>query len=319
MVKYSLYMLLGLFLLTGCQKELCMDHHHDGMKLNVRFDWAGETPSTVKGMILLLYPEDGSAPLRFTFSDPQGGTISVTSGNYRALCLNDNELLRLENTDDWNSISVTTGETNVVSSAAFGGATNAPRAPSAEEERVLREPPLLYTATNTEVYVKATDEAQELRFTPKMPLSIMQIRVEDVENVEYIQTVSGAVTGLSSSLCLTSLKPSADHCTMPVQMHVTADGALEGTLRYFGHCPDPSHELSHALSVYTMLIDWSKQQSNYNISSQLHDTTHPGGEDEPQNAEVIITEMNLPEPRPAEGGFQADLNEWSIDNIDIQM
>lgn len=321
----SLFIIGAALLLASCHKDICMDHHHDGMKLRVEFDWTDLNPTTVQGMTLLLYPVEGGSPLRFPFSDINGGTISVTSGTYRVLCVNDDELLRLENADNWETVSVTTGETELISRSAFNNTRSSiPRAEGTEEEPVLREPPLLYTDTCTNFYVKATEETQVLRLTPKMPLGLMHIRVEDISNLQFLQTVSCAVTGLARSLNLTSLKPSDDDCTMPVNLYVTPDNVLEGSLYYFGHCPVLEH--AHNLCLYTMLIDTSKQANIYDVTPQLHPDPDPGGGNpggepggEDKNPNILIPALPLPTPQPAEGGFVLQLDEWNTQSINIKM
>lgn len=315
----TLFILLTAVLLISCHKDLCLDHHHDGMQLQVQFDWAGTAPSAVSGMTLLLYPAEGGAPLRFPFADVYGGTISVTSGSYRAICINDNELLHLQNTESWETVSVTTGETDIISRSAFAMTrASVPRASGTEDERVLREPPLLYADTCSMLTVRATEAEQVIRFTPQMPLGIMHVRIENVQNLIYLQTASGAVSGLSSSLNLSTLKPSEDHCTVPVALRSTTDGALEGYLRFFGHCP--ADELKHILTVYTMLIDTSKQANNFDVTGQLH-PEDPSGEhtDQDKNPDVDVEELDLPKPQPAEGGFDIVVDEWTVNDIGIKM
>ncbi len=311
----TIFIMAAALLLVSCHKEICYDHHHAGQHLQVIFDWGELDPTTVHGMTLLLYPEDGSAPLRFPFADIQGGTISVTSGTYNALCVNDDELLHLQGEESWETVSVTTGETGLVARAAFNNTkSDIPRAQGSEEEPVLREPPLLYTATRLNFYVKAAEETQILRLAPQMPLGQIYVRVEAVENARFLETLSGVVTGLSSSLSLTTLEPSDDHCTMPVNLTLTEDGYLEGWLNYFGHCP--TTELPHSLAIYTMLIDTSKQANIYDITEQMH----PGeGKEEDKNHEVIIPVLPLPTPEPAEGGFDINLDEWNTTSIEIKM
>ena len=318
----TLFILLAAVLLTSCHKELCYDHHHEGMSLNVQFDWAGTAPSSVSSMTLLLYPIEGGAPLRFPFSDVYGGSISLSSGTYRAICVNDDETLQLINTDNWETVSVTTSETDIISRSAFGMTRAAiPRASGTEDERVLREPALLFADTCSLLTVKATTTGtnQTIRFQPKMPLGMMHVTVENVENLEYLKTVSGAVTGLSSSLNLSTLKPSVEHCTMPVALRVTANGSLEGYIRFFGHCPHPEDALEHILTVYTMMVDNSKQAANFNVTSMLHHDNGSGETESDQNPDVTVEEYTLPTPEAAEGGFDIDMDEWSTTDIDLKM
>jgi len=300
-------------LLTSCHKEICMDHHHDGMKLAVTFDWGEQDASSVKGMQLLLYPEDiTSPPLRFSFSDINGGTISVTSGNYKILCINEEETLQLINADNWETVSVTTGEVGIISKAAFNNTrASVPRATGAETEIVLREPPQIYTDTCPSFYVHAVEETQTLTLTPKKALGQIHVKVENVDNAVFLRTVSGAITGLASALNLTTLQASETTCTMPISLQLNEEGNLEGDLYYFGHCPAEAY--THTLTIYTMLIDTSKQANEYDITKQMHP------EEDEKNHKVLIPSLPLPTPEPAEGGFDLNLDEWSTHTIQIQM
>ena len=294
---------------TSCHKDLCYDHHHAGTNVRVEFDWDGDTPSDVSGMTLMLYPNTGSAPMSYNFS-PQGGNIATVSGEYRAWCTNNSDQLRTQDTSEWEAASVTTTQTEALSRASFGNTRNVPRAAGTEDEPILSEPPYLWADTATTVDIRAIEETQIIRFKPLMPLGLLRIRIEDVTNVEFIQAVAGTVSGLSSGLSLSTLVASESHCTMPISLYVTDDGAIEGTLRFFGHCPLESHP--HMLTVYTLMQDGTKQYSTFDITAKLHDSPdqlHP---------EALITGLRLPEPLVIDD-YAPDLEEWQEGYIDIPM
>lgn len=298
---------------SACQyKELCYDHAH-AVDLTVGFDWGGQDATSVRSMSLLLYPEDGSAPLRFPFSDIRGGKISVPARIYNVLCMNDDELLHLQDANSWESVSVTTGETSLVSRAAFNNTrVSVPRAKGSEQEFVLREPPLLFTDSQAQFQVRYIDESQTLQLAPEMPLGQIHIRIEAVENSQYIRTLSGSVSGLASSLDLTTLQPSGEPCTMPISLTLADDGHIEGWLNYFGHCP--SGVQNHSLTVYTMLVDGTKQANVYDITAQMH-----AGTQTDKKLEITIPLLPLPTPEPVEGGYDISLDDWTVTSIDIKM
>ena len=260
-------------------------------------------------MSLMLYPKTGSAPMSYNLT-PEGGSIATVSGEYRALTVSNNDQLKILSTDNWETAAVTTGSTEVLSREAFGNTRNVPLAADSEGEPILQEPPYLYADTATAVDIRAVEETQVIRFKPVMPLGLLRIRIEDVSNLQYIQSIAGSVTGLSSSLNLSTLTASDDHCTMPISLHVTDDGAIEGTLRFFGHCPLESHK--HTVTVYSMMQDGTKHYSTFDVTQQLHnspDELHP---------EALITGLPLPEPLVIDE-FDPDLEEWHEGYIDIKM
>ena len=87
-----------LSLLAACEhKDLCYDHSHT-TQVEVVFDWTEAPDADPATMSLYLYPEDGSEPMRYEFTDRTGGTITVPIGVYDALCVNsDKETHRIQN------------------------------------------------------------------------------------------------------------------------------------------------------------------------------------------------------------------------------
>lgn len=305
--------LLPLLAMLSCQKELCYDHTHGGQVLRIEFDWGWQTPDDVKGMTVLLYPEAGGAPVRYDLAGRSGGVVNITSGRYKALCVNADDRLLLTGTDSWETVAVTTAETEALTRSYFRDTRTAiPRARSAEGETVRQEPPQLYTDKLLTVDIRAVEGVQVIRFTPVMPLGVLHVRVENVVNAAFVEAVSGTVSGLSSSMSLTGLEPSGDHCTVPVSLHLSDDGALEGTLYFFGHCPS-DEDLSHMLTIYTMLIDGSKQYTTFDITTQMH------GAEDPLHLEALIQELPLPKPQPIDGGFDPSLDQWEVNPIDTDL
>lgn len=73
------------------------------------FDWTEAPDADPATMSLYLYPEDGSEPMRYEFTDRTGGTITVPMGMYDAICVNsDKETHRLQNKERTETFEVTT-------------------------------------------------------------------------------------------------------------------------------------------------------------------------------------------------------------------
>ena len=123
-------------LLTACEhKDLCYDHSHT-TQLEVVFDWTEAPDADPATMSLYLYPEDGSEPMRYEFTDRTGGTITVPIGVYDALCVNsDKETHRIQNKEHMETFQVTTGDTRTLRGALSTRSETAPLARGAEEER----------------------------------------------------------------------------------------------------------------------------------------------------------------------------------------
>ena len=82
------FLLMMAELLSSCEhKDLCYDHPHR-QNVEVMFDWSADPEANPATMSLYLYPEEGGDPIRYEFTDKNGGNISVAAGTYRAICVN---------------------------------------------------------------------------------------------------------------------------------------------------------------------------------------------------------------------------------------
>ena len=82
------FLLMMAELLSSCEhKDLCYDHPHR-QNVEVMFDWSADPEANPATMSLYLYPENGGDPIRYEFTDKNGGNISVAAGTYKAICVN---------------------------------------------------------------------------------------------------------------------------------------------------------------------------------------------------------------------------------------
>ena len=74
------FLLMMAELLSSCEhKDLCYDHPHR-QNVEVMFDWSADPEANPATMSLYLYPEEGGDPIRYEFTDKNGGNISVAAG-----------------------------------------------------------------------------------------------------------------------------------------------------------------------------------------------------------------------------------------------
>ena len=100
-LTFILAALLCLFATSCTHKKLCYDHTHT-RDINVVFDWNKAPDANPRSMSLYLFPEDGGKPLRYEFTNKNGGKIRVVAGNYKALFLNsDTRNITIQNEDEF--------------------------------------------------------------------------------------------------------------------------------------------------------------------------------------------------------------------------
>lgn len=295
---------------ASCQKDLCNDHVHS-TEIDVRFDWSLTKPDGASSMYMVLMPVSGESMTRQeqTFGDTDGGTMVAARGRYHAIALNRNGSLNEIHLDTYEGAYATTSATDVVSTKTFhGGIKSAPLPAGSTSSDVRSQPSPLYADTCS---VFAVDNAhREHVMQPKRLVDTIDVRVEGVENLEYVIGMSAAISGMNSAVSLSRLEPMDGLCTVPMELEATGATSIGGRVLTFGHCHG-SQQKQHVLTIYTMLVDGSKYYFNYDVSGQMHLT---------DSAHIVIDIPKLPVPLPTHsGGFQPEMGDWEEREIDVAM
>ena len=295
---------------ASCQKDLCNDHVHS-TEIDVRFDWSLTKPDGTSSMYMVLMPISGESMTRQeqTFGDTDGGTMVAARGRYHAIALNRNGSLNEIHLDTYEGAYATTSATDVVSTKTFhGGIKGAPLPAGNTSDDVRSQPSPLYADTCS---VFAVDNAhREHVMQPKRLVDTIDVRVEGVENLEYVIGMSAAISGMNSAVSLSRLEPMDGLCTVPMELEATGATSIGGRVLTFGHCHG-SQQKQHVLTIYTMLVDGSKYYFNYDVSGKMHLT---------DSAHIVIDIPKLPVPLPTHsGGFQPEMGDWEEREIDVAM
>lgn len=301
-------------LLTACEhKDLCYDHSHT-TQVEVVFDWTEAPDADPATMSLYLYPEDGSEPMRYEFTDRTGGTITVPIGVYDALCVNsDKETHRIQNKERMETFQVTTGDTRTLRGALSTRSETAPRARGAEEERNVLEPEALWSDHAERLDIHPETGVQKIVLIPRQRVNTCSVEVRNVDNLRYVSAVSAAVTGMAGGWlagvdCLTEEK-----VTIPFELNISSDKTLmTGRLSFFGHCPKVDG--THKLMIYAQMSDGQTYYYEEDVTDQLHDPAQ-----DPTHIVIVIDKLPLPKPITGGGGLQPTVKDWQEVHIDLPM
>ena len=304
---------------ASCQKDLCNDHVHS-TEIDVRFDWSLTKPDGTSSMYMVLMPISGESMTRQeqTFGDTDGGTMVAARGRYHAIALNRNGSLNEIHLDTYEGAYATTSATDVVSTKTFhGGIKGAPLPAGSTSSDVRSQPSPLYADTCS---VFAVDNAhREHVMQPKRLVDTIDVRVEGVENLEYVIGMSAAISGMNSAVSLSRLEPMDALCTVPMEMEAMGATSIGGRVLTFGHCHG-SQQKQHVLTIYTMLVDGSKYYFNYDVSGKMHEIEPEKPDDPEVPAHIVIDIPKLPVPLPTHsGGFQPEMGDWEEVEIDVAM
>lgn len=301
-------------LLTACEhKDLCYDHPHT-TQLEVVFDWVNAPDANPATMSLYLYPENGSEPVRYEFTDREGGTINVPVGIYDALCVNsDKETHRMVNKSLMETFEVTTGDTRTLRGALSTRSETAPRARGAEEERNALEPEDLWSDHAERLDIGSETGVRRIVLTPKPRVHHCSVEVRNADNLRYVTAISASVTGMAGGWLPGIDELTDEKVTIPFEVTISADKTLvTGQLNIFGHCPKEAGE--HKLMIYTQMSDGNTYFFEEDVTDQFHDPAQ-----DPTHIVIVLDKLPLPKPITGGGGLQPTVKEWQEVHIDLPM
>lgn len=327
-MKRLSHILLLIFLCVACEhKELCYDHSHV-VPVEVSFDWTDAPEAQAKSMSIYFFPVEGGEPMRYEFTDMEGGVIRVPAGHYHVITINsDTEYVRYRNKESFQTFEVYPRDADMLTSlSSFGLKSDEviPRAPGTEEQRIAYEPDMMWSDRMMDLILEEGEVDVALPLKPKSIVEKYQIRIDDVENLKYANEIGGAVTGMAAGYLLGTGELSTECVTHSVELRMSEDRtALTGEFYTFGHCPDEEHQTEHHFTVYSLLSDGTKWYYTFDVTEPVHelDRQEPeeGEEGKPEIKEILLEGLPLPKPITNGGGFQPEVGDWNTEYVEIQM
>jgi len=312
--------LLCLLLFTSCiHKDLLVEGRV--VNLNVAFDWQKAPDAQPAGMTVLFYRQDDSSaePIRYDLSGMLGGTVQLAPGLYQAIAYNyDTETIlyrgsSIETLEAYTRISSLEEGTQLSPTRA-----QMPRAVSTEHEPIILEPDMLWGAVSEPLALTGYEEEQSLVLQPVLRVREITITIHNVPNLQYTGQFGGALSGLASSVWMSTGQVGGDCATQAFPVYVLDETTLQMHFRIFGHCPHRDNGVinTHLLTIYAILADNSKWYYTQDITDQMHDINQ-----NPDDTHIYIELDELPLPKPIVNGsgFQPTLDNWQSVDINVGM
>lgn len=218
----------------------------------------------------------------------KGGYSDIREGNYQLIMYNnDSEKIRFRNVDTYDAHEAFT---NQISRPSY-------QSPVSGEE-TYAQPDMLWLDRINEFDISSRSAV--IRFKPRQMVKLYSGRVE-VEGLEHVQEVRGAVTGIIGSLNLSSGK-SNEPATLFFDAGIRSD-SVYFNFRSFGTFYTKSTPIKHYL-VLEFLLPKGIVQRNIEITHQM-DSLLNGGYIK------INTEISVPpDTTGTDGGFNANVGDW---------
>lgn len=300
-------------LATSCtHKELCYDHSHV-VEVNIGFVWEKAPLATPQSMSVYFFPEDGREPLRYEFTDHNGGRIRLSRGTYHAICLNsDTRNIRVDDKYLFESFCITTREGGSMYGLSTYGITanEVPKAKNTEDERVAVSPEMLWSGSIANIEVK--DQDQDIIFYPERRTVNYTVEIRNVQNLKWVNAVSGTISSMSGGYLPGPDCISEECVTIPFEAIMDRDKSiLTGAFTSFGHCP--SVQKPHYITIYAVLADQSMWYYTFDVTEQVHKA------EDPYEIHIVLEELPFPKPVVNGGGFKPEVGEWNSVEIEIKM
>lgn len=304
--------------LSSCQhKDLYMEEDMTS-QLQVVFDWNNATDANPESMAMYLYEEDGHNPMRFIFSNKNGGLIRAPFGTHHAICMNaDNtDWIRVRNNENIETFEIYTQDATVIGSRADDSSTSIlPRPEGTENERIATTPQMVWGSRSNNISITPHDGMQTITMYPQECVCHYIVDVYDVKNLEDIEssaveaTLSGMAEGYNHG------QQSATDNTVSFKFNLignAADENLHGEFLTFGECP--STIAKHYLTLYMVLTDGSKWYHTFDVTDQVSQAA------DPTHVHIMVWGLDLPEPPKSENAeLNTNVNDWQAINVEMQM
>ena len=329
----SIILLASLLLLTSCEyKDLCYDHSHWAY-LRTQFDWTQSPAANTQGMTVLYYGQDGDEPIRYDFSGMKGGMVPLQPGTYRQVAYNnDTETILYRHTESLETIEAYTRQSSIEEGTQLTR-SGMPRASGTEDEPVILEPDMLWTAASEAITVQSNGDTARITMQPVERVYEVVVTIHNVPNLQYTGQFGGALSGLAPSINVATGELGEGSVTEAFGCQTIDATTLQMKFRIFGHCPHHVEGVtnSHLLTVYAILADGSKWYNTQDVTTQMHDASkNPDGYVDPTNPDdpdnrgsyhIYIEEEELPVPKPIVNGsgFQPTIDGWQGIEINVGM
>lgn len=295
-------------------KELCYDHSHV-VEVNVEFIWNEVPAKSPASISVYFFPEEGGEPLRYEFTNPNGGRIRLEHGAYKAICLNsDTRNVSIRNRNHFESFLISTKDaTSMYSLTSFGiNTANIPKSATVEAERYALAPELVYTDCDTDIQISLLDENPTVQFYPKLITRNYTFEILNAPNLKWVHGVSGTISSMSDGFSPSNGALSEECVTIPFDSYMnSSESTLTGGFTAYGYCPDIQQH--HEFVIYAVLSDNSKWYYTYDVTEQIHNAP------DPFNTHIVLDHIPIPKPVANGGGFKPSIGDWNSIEIEIQM
>lgn len=276
-------------------------------RLEVKFDWRNAPEANPGSMVFYLYEKDGNSPLRYIFSDINGGEIKAPFGTRHAICLNADidGWGKVRNRENIETYEIYTPDAEALSAQRLRS-EGIPRAEGTENERLAATPGMLWGTRTNDIRIVPHEGTQTITMYPHECVCHYIVDVFDVDNLEGVESTEVDATLSGMAEAYNHGMQSGNETPATMAFTLTGDDtakSLHGEFLTFGECP--TNKVNHYLMVYTVLSDGTRWYRKFDVTDQV--TSAP----DPTHVHIIVRGLDLPRTvDPGHTSVKPDVNEW---------
>lgn len=313
---------------TSCIYEY--DDCPDRLSLQIVNDWSEDPSASPGGMAYIFFPDDGGAPWRFDFPGSTAGSVGLPVGNYSFMSYNDDTANMLFSEDsgygEYEAYTATAQLLGAIPASERGSILPLGHDP---DERVVLPPDMLWGCAynNVELHYDGvrhttTGIAQpgaQTVFSPDFILTALQrrltahytFRIEDIENLSGVSSMSAALDGMAGSLTLASGEKGCYPSTLSLKAAPLSATTAGGDFYTFGIPPSP--DAANILSLFVVIKDGRRFCYEFDVTDQVREAPDP--------MEVLLTirGLSIEKPDRSDGaGFDVSVDGWQTVVVNIK-
>ena len=299
----------------------------DSLSFTIINDWEACRDAAPGGMAYIFFPEDGGEPWRFDFAGRDAGNVNVALGGYMFLSYNDdtyNVLFRGEG--GYDTYEAYTPEKDLLGS--IPQAQRGESLPPSAGESVVGCPDMMWGCAYGAFSLQydgvrfaplATVQPDAImKYSPDFVLTAVQrpltarydFRIEDIENLSGVKSMSAALSGMAGAMLLASGIKEAYPSTLSLGVSIIDAATAGGRFCTFGIPGEPSAD--NILSLFVVIKDGRHFCYQFDVTDQVRSAP------DPMNVSLVVRGLELEIPDAGEDtGFDVAVDGWETVIVNI--
>ncbi len=303
--------------LTACNHKELEDLPEPDFRVRVKFDWHKTSSRAEAEMMQVFFYNRTTGYMEYDiFPAETGGYMNLGPGEWQVTTYNWNEESNVvgDHTNSYIAHHLTTRAGNILEGAL--GNTQSPTLDG--EQPVFVTPDMVWGEARESVIIDPLPGQREFVVTlePEELVCHYSFEIRNVENLEHITNMCGALSGMSGGMTFSSSLVDAESVTLPLSAEADGSKTIRGEFYTFGFHPE--NRDPKMMSLYVWLDDGRKlvfgttaeTADKWNVSDQILNAS------DPKRVHYIIDGLGI--PTTMDGGmFDPSADDWSSEEYEL--